>query len=59
MPFAKELHIRHDLLNRIGVGRVWRQREKLPRAHPDRFANGLAFPIAKIVHDDDIADCKS
>ena len=52
------LELGEDLLDRIEVGRVFRQEEELGASRSDRPSNRCAFVAAEIVHDDDIARLK-
>jgi len=54
--FAQEvLKLGEDLLDRVQVGRLFRQKEELGARRLDRSANGFAFVTAEIVHDHQIA----
>ncbi len=49
------LDLREGLLDRIEIGRVWRQEPEPGAGGVDGFANGLGFVAAQIIHDDDVS----
>ena len=49
------LYLGEGLLDRIEVGRVWRQEAEGCAGSPDALAHGGGFVAAEIVHDDDVA----
>ena len=57
--FAQQvLELGEDLLDRVQVGRVFRQEEELGAGRADELAHGFALVAAEIVHDDDVAGPK-
>ncbi len=61
-PFGGFAHqvfeLGEDLLDRIEVGAVRRQKQELGACVADRFADSGPFVTAQIVHDDDVAGRK-
>jgi len=54
--FAQEVfELGKDLLDRVEVGRVFRQEQQFGAGRADEPAHGFAFVAAEIVHDDDVA----
>ena len=54
--FAQQvLELGEDLLDRVQIGRVFRQEEELGAGGADGVAHRLALVAAEIVHDDDVA----
>src|SRR5215813_15025418 len=52
------LELGKDLLDRVQVGRVFRQEKQLGAGRADQPANGLTSVTAKIIDDDDVAGTK-
>lgn len=49
------LDLREGLLDRIEVGRIWREIPEAGTGCADQLADGFGFVRAEVVHDDDIA----
>jgi hypothetical protein len=52
------LELGEDLLNRVQIGRIFRQEDQLCASGADVAANGFTLVTAEIVHDDDVAGTK-
>lgn len=52
------LELGEHLLDRVQVGRVWRQVEQLGLGGTDGLADSWAFVAGEVVHDDDVARCE-
>jgi hypothetical protein len=52
------LELREHLLDRVEVGRVWRQVEQLGLGGADGLSDRRAFVAGEVVHDHDVARCE-
>ena len=57
--FAQQmLELGKYVLDRVQVGRVWRQVEQLGLGGSDRFADGGTLVAGQVIHDHEVARCQ-